>query len=237
MEGRSGFRDPICGRSVGIIMRDIVFLVADGEMQATVEGFFENPAFDQRLQCARFEFDTKQDLIKHPGKDPGVYQTGHNLLRSYVDTHNYAVVMVDFAFNDNLQTMNYQQFCEKIKANMRAAGWSDERFFVMAINPELEVLMWQADTRRIEPVFDYPGASGSLRAWLQERNLWDADDLKPADPKAAIDAVRGQNWGRKKTHSQLYKRIAKDVSFRGCEDESFNGFLKQIQGWYPVVHQ
>ena len=97
-------------------MRDIVFLVADGEMQATVEGFFENQAFDARLQCARFEFDTKQDLIKHPRKDPGVYQDGHNLLKSYVDTHNYAVVMVDFAFNDNLQTMNYQQFCTNLKA-------------------------------------------------------------------------------------------------------------------------
>lgn len=217
-------------------MRDIVFLVADGEMQATVEGFFENPAFDARLQCARFEFDTKQDLIKHPRKDPGVYQDGHNLLKSYVDTHNYAVVMVDFAFNDNLRTMDYQAFCETMKANMCAAGWPDDRFFVMAINPELEVLMWQADTRRIESVFDYPGASGSLRAWLQERNLWDAEALKPADPKAAIDAVRGQNWGRKKTHSQLFKRIAKEVSFRGCEDESFNGLLHQIQAWYPRIY-
>lgn len=214
-------------------MRDIVFLVADGEMQATVEGFFENPAFDLRLQCARFEFDTKQDLIKHPRKDPGIYQEGHNLLKSYVATHKFAVVMVDFAFNDNLQKMNYQQFCEHIKDNMREAGWPNERFFVMAINPELEVLMWQSDTRRIEPVFDYPGDAGSLRTWLQNRNLWDADHTKPANPKAAIDAVGRQSWGRKKTHSQLFKRIARDVSFRGCEDESFNGLLHQIQAWYP----
>lgn len=216
-------------------MRDIVFLVADGEMQATVEGFFENPAFDTRLQCSRFEFDTKQDLIKHPRKDPGVYQDGHNLLKSYIATHNYAVVMIDFAFNDNLRTMDYQQFCETIKANMRAAGWPDDRFFVMAMNPELEVLMWQADTSRIEHIFDYPRdrGTGTLRAWLQARNLWDADALKPADPKAAIDAVRDQSWGRKKTHSHLFKRIAKEVSFRGCADESFNGLLQQIRAWYP----
>lgn len=216
-------------------MRDIVFLVADGEMQATVEGFFKNPAFDARLQCARFEFDTKQDLIKHPGKDPGVYQNGHYLLQRFIDSHRYAVVMIDFAFNNNLETMGYHQFCEKIKANMRAAGWSDDRFFVMAINPELEILMWQADTSRIEHIFDYPRdrGTGTLRAWLQARNLWDADALKPADPKAAIDAVRDQSWGRKKTHSHLFKRIAKEVSFRGCADESFNGLLQQIRAWYP----
>lgn len=62
---------------------------------------------------------------------------------------------------------------------------------------------------------------------------FDTKVLKPTDPKAAIDAVRGQCWGRKKTHSQLFKRIAKEVSFRGCEDESFNGLLHQIQAWYP----
>ncbi|MEQ4702633.1 MULTISPECIES: methylation-associated defense system protein MAD4 [Providencia] len=217
-------------------MRDIVFLVADGEMQATVEGFFENPAFDTRLQCARFEFDTKQDLIKHPRKDPGIYQDGHNLLKSYVETHKFAVVMVDFAFNDNLQTMDYQQFRETIRTNMYTAGWQDDRFIVMAINPELEVLMWQSDTRRVEPIFDYPGESGSLRAWLQARHLWNADALKPADPKAAIDVVRSQRWGRKKTHSQLFKHIAKNVSFRGCEDEAFNDLLQQIQVWYPRVY-
>ncbi|HEY0924179.1 methylation-associated defense system protein MAD4 [Rheinheimera pacifica] len=216
-------------------MRDIVFLVADGEMQATVEGFFDNPAFDRRLQCARFEFDTKQDLIKHPRKDPGVYQDGHNLLKSYVDTHNYAVVMVDFAFNNNLRTMDYKQFCETIKANMRATGWPDDRFFVMAINPELEVLMWQADTSRIEHVFDYPREREgvSLRDWLQRRNLWNAGELKPFDPKSAINIACSQGWGRKKTHSLLFKRIAQEVSFSGCQDKSFNGLLQKIQAWYP----
>jgi hypothetical protein len=214
-------------------MRDIVFLVADGEMQATVEGFFSNNAFDQRLQCARFEFDTKQDLIKHPRKDSGVYQDGHNLLKSYFNTHQYAVVMVDFDFNDNLTVMDYGQFCENIKTKMLTVGWPEERFFVMAINPELEVLMWQSDTRRVENVFGYQGPSGGLRAWLQKRNLWTEGLSKPQDPKAAIDKVRSQSWGRKKTHSQIFKRIAKDVSFRGCEDESFNGLLEKIQLWYP----
>ncbi|MCJ0817269.1 hypothetical protein [Vibrio vulnificus] len=65
---------------------------------------------------------------------------------------------------------------------------------------------------------------------------FDTNVLEPTDPKAAIDAVRGQNWGRKKTHSQLFKRIAKDVSFRVCEDESFNGLLQQIKAWYPRVY-
>ena len=214
-------------------MRDIIFLVADGEMQATVEGFFENPAYEKRMNCKKFEFDSKQDLIKHPRKDPGVFQDGHNFLKGYLNTHQYAVVMLDFAFNDNLTAMNYDDFVETLKKNMRASGWPEERFAVMAINPELEVLMWQSDTQGIERIVDFPGPQGGLRGWLNERGLWADDLVKPEDPKAAIDKVRGQSWGRKKTHSQIFKRVAKEVSFKGCQDIAFNGLLVKIQTWYP----
>lgn len=63
---------------------------------------------------------------------------------------------------------------------------------------------------------------------------FDTKVLNSTDSKAAIDAVRGQNWGRKKTNSQLVKRIAKGVSFRGCQDKSFKGLLQKLQVWYPV---
>lgn len=38
------------------------------------------------------------------------------------------------------------------------------------------------------------------------------------------------------THSGRFKHSTKDVSFKGCEDESFNGLLHQIQAWYPRVY-
>lgn len=215
-------------------MRDIVFLVADGEMEETVKGFFENAAYERRLECDRFEFDAIKDLFNHPHKDPGVYGEAHNFLKLYIDTHQHAVVMLDFDFNDNLHNKNYDEFCQEIIGNMVSAGWPEDRFYVMVINPELEMLMWQENTQGIESIINYPGQQGSLRQWLSEHNLWPDDAPKPPDPKAAIDKVRNQCWGRKKTHSQIFKRIAKDVSFRGCQDQAFVGLWRQLQTWYPV---
>ena len=216
-------------------MRDIVFLVADGQMEETVKGFFENPAYERRLECKRFEFDARQDLLNHPGKDPGVYSGAHKFLKLYLHTHQHAVVMLDFDFNDNLQNKDYDELCKEINENMVSVGWPEDRFFVMAINPELEVLMWQQNTQGIELIIDYPGQQGSLRKWLGDCNLWPNDAPKPPDPKAAIDKVRSQSWGQMKTRSQIFKHIAKNVSFRDCQDQAFVGLWRQFQAWYPVV--
>ncbi len=216
--------------------RDIVFLVADGEMEQTVKGFFENPAYDQRLTCARFDFDAKQDLIAHPQKDPGVYAGGHKLLELYLETHEYAVVMLDFDFNDNLKNKDIEEFREEIKNRMLSVGWSEDRFHIMVINPELEVLMWQEDTRGIEQALDYRGEQGTLRQWLKDRHLWDEGVPKPPDPKKALDTIRAENSGRSRTHSQIFKRVAKDVSFKHCEDPAFVGLWQQLQNWFPVEY-
>lgn len=214
-------------------MRDIVFLVADGEMQATVEGFFENDAYDKRLNCERFEFNSKLDLVKHPQKDPGVFQTGHYFIKGYLQTHSYAVIMLDAQFGGAPEALIMRQ---KIKDNMIKSGWLEEQFYIMVIDPELEVLMWQEDTRGIEQIINYPGEPGALKQWLNERNLWPEDLPKPPDPKAAIDKIRGQSWGRKKTHSQNFKRVASEVSFKKCQDEAFVGLWQQLMDWYPVVY-
>jgi len=215
-------------------MRDIVFLVADGEMRRTVEGFFEHPAYERRLECNRFEFDPKQDLFDHPGKDPGVYDEAHTFLKLYQATHRYAVVMLDFAFNDNLESRDVDEFREEIKQNLISSGWAEEQVHVMIINPELEVLMWQENTQGIEGIIGYPDQQGSLRAWLKDKGLWPEDMPKPPDPKQAIDVVRGQGWGKKKTHSQIFKKVAANVTFRNCEDQAFVGLWQQLQTWYPL---
>jgi len=217
-------------------MRDIVFLVADGEMEETVKGFFENPAYERRLQCNRFSFDPQQDVYAHPGKDPGVYAGAHNFLELYLDSHKYAVVMLDFAFNDNLINGDIDSLKEDISQNMLSVGWPEERFHIMVINPELEVLMWQEDTRKLEEILDYRWEVGSLRNWLRDKGLWDEGEPKPSDPKSAIDIIRAANPGRTRTHSQIFRRVAKDVSFIRCRDQAFIGLWQQLQHWYPVQY-
>jgi hypothetical protein len=217
-------------------MRDVVFLVADGEMRRTVEGFFENDAYDKRLQCGRFDFVPKLDLFYHPGKDAGVHADAHKFLSLYQRSHSNAVVMLDFAFNDNLTTKKVNDLQEEIMQNLVGSGWAEECVHVMVINPELEVLMWQEDTQGIEAIIEYPRKTPSLRDWLKDRGLWDEGLPKPSDPKAAIDLIRKQSWGKKKTHSQIFKRVANGVSFKNCQDPAFTGLWAQLQSWYPETY-
>lgn len=218
-------------------MRDVVFLVADGEMRRTVEGFFEHEAYERRLQCNRFDFDPKQDLFDHPDKDPGVYAEAHKFLNLYKDTHQNAVVMLDFAFNDNFETKTVDGLQEEIRANLIASGWDEDRVHVMVLNPELEVLMWQEDTQGIERIIEYPNQQGSLRTWLKDKGLWPEELPKPPDPKQAIDVIRSQGWGKKKTHSQIFKKVATSVTFQNCQDQAFVGLWQQLQTWYPVQYR
>lgn len=217
-------------------MRDVVFLVADGQMNETVKGFFENPAYDQRLSCHKFGFDPREDLLPHPKKDPGVYSDAHNFLKLYLDTHQHAVVMLDFAFNDNLENGDIEKLKADIEKNMLSVGWPAERFHIMVIDPELEVLMWQEDTRKLEEILDYRFDAGSLRAWLKDRGMWDEGVPKPPDPKAALNTIRSDNQGRSISPSQIFRRVAKDVSFRRCKDQAFTGLWAQLQAWYPVTY-
>ncbi|PMH08663.1 methylation-associated defense system protein MAD4 [Vibrio lentus] len=217
-------------------MRDIVFLVADGQMEQTVKGFFDNPAYERRLQCNRFEFNAQEDLFTHPGNDPGVFNEAHQFLNLYSDSHRYAVIMLDFNFNDNLKVKDIDQFRQELSLRMQEAGWPKERFYIMAINPELEVLMWQEDTRGLERILGYAGQEGSLRQWLADKGLWPTDVLKPPEPKKAIDFVRAQSWGPSITRPQIFKAVAKNVSFRRCQDDSFVGLWQQLQVWYPVQY-
>ncbi len=205
-------------------------------MEETVKGFFSNPAYDRRLGCGKFNFNSIEDLKTHPGKDPGVLADAHNVLKLFLDTHKYAVVMLDFQFNNNFEETTVDNLRHEIEGKMLSVGWPKERFHVMVIDPELEVLMWQEDTRGIEQAIDYRWDQGSLRGWLNDHDLWDKGLPKPPDPKSALDIIRSANPGKNRTHSQIFRRVASEVSFRDCQDPAFMGLWQQLQDWFPVTY-
>ena len=71
-------------------MRDIVWLIADLECQATIKGFLERPVFDLSLGCNPFRFSVQDDLLRDAqGKDSGVWKRAHELLRGKQSTHRF----------------------------------------------------------------------------------------------------------------------------------------------------
>jgi hypothetical protein len=120
-------------------VRDCIFLVADKNMAAAFIGFFTREQFHKSLGIRQFEFDPQQDVIvDESGNDPGVYTRGHELIRPYRQTHRYAVVVLDKAWDGS---PGVEEIHDAIQENLIKTGWNQENCAVIVINPEL-IRIW-----------------------------------------------------------------------------------------------
>ncbi|MBD2566599.1 methylation-associated defense system protein MAD4 [Anabaena lutea] len=208
-------------------MRDCIFLLADKNMEAAFTGFFTRAQFHRSLGIRQFEFDPQQDIIVEPGSDPGVYTRAHELIRPYQKTHRYAVVVLDNAWDGS---PGVERISDNIMANLIETGWDEKNCVVIVIDPELEIWILQ-DNPNVEEEFGFR-QNISLRNWLEQKGLWNAAALKPADPKKAVeDALR---FSKKPRSSAIYKNITSKVSVRGCTDTAFQMLCSKMQQWFPL---
>ncbi|WP_445626601.1 methylation-associated defense system protein MAD4 [Nostoc sp. DSM 114167] len=207
-------------------MRDCIFLLADKNMEAAFTGFLTRKQFHRSLGIRQFAFDPQQDIIVEAGSDPGVYNRAHELIRLYQKTHRYAVVVLDNAWDGS---PGVERISNNIMENLIETGWDEENCAVIVIDPELEIWILQ-DNRNVEEAFRFK-KDVPLRKWLEEKGLWDASALKPADPKKAVeDALK---FSRTPRSSAIYKNITSKVSVKGCTDTAFEMLCIKMQQWFP----
>lgn len=208
-------------------MRDCIFLVADSNMRACVEGFLGRAAYDKRLGTGPFSFDPTQDLIvDEGGSDPGVYRRAHELLKSYRATHSHAVVILDTQWDGS---PGADQIADSISQNLEAAGWPREAIAVIVIDPELEAWFWQ-DNVHVERAVAHERPP-TLRARCEADGSWPNGQAKPSDPKGLLETLLRQ--ARKPRSSSLYREVTSLVSVRGCEDGAFQLLCESLRRWFP----
>jgi len=199
-------------------MKDLVCLVADKNMEATVGGLLARPqALGIRLVA--------YDLIVHPRHDPGCFYDGCDLLGGYRKSHAHALMMLDRAW-DGAPASTGPELKEMLTGRLQDAGfggWAE----AMVLDPELEVWVF-SDSPHVAEILGWSGRDPDLRAWLQDEGLWPLDMAKPPDPKVALERVLYET--RKPRSSAIYRALAKRVSLDRCRDWAFlqlRGILKQ----------
>lgn len=211
-------------------MRDCIFLLADRNMAAVFTGFLTRDGFQHSLQVSLFQFDPEQDiLVDAAGNDPGVYTRAHEILRSYINRYQYAVVVLDEAWEGSPGAEGIKTH---ISNNLRQNGWSDDRFVVCVIVPELEAWIWQ-DSIHVASAFRYNNFA-ECQQWLHTQGMWPENDLKPPAPKEAIEQVLRIKCIPRS--SAIYRRIMSAISIRGCADPAFLQLHNILQGWFPLQH-
>lgn len=203
-------------------MRDCVFLVADNQMAAMVEGFLTRDQCHLSLGCGPFDFDAGSDIVVDPNRDPGVYSRGHELLAQYASSHQRAVVMLDAAWEGAPGPAEIQA---KISQDL-AARWGT--CLVVVLEPELEAWIWQ-DNQHVAEALGM-GDYAALRAELEAADFWRAGEPKPYKPKEAVERVLYQ--ARIPRSSAIYRKIASRASTKHCVDPAFLTLRDGLSGWF-----
>lgn len=169
----------------------------------------------------------KHTFIVHPERDPGVFHTGHELLRPYVTDCSFALVCLDAAW-EGAPSGEPDELAKLIE--QKCAPLWDDRVRCIVISPELEAWVW-SDSPHVAKALGWNDLA-SLRSWLRVRGFDWAPGHKPGDPKAAFEAAVRQ--AGLPPSSSIFGRLARTVSVQRCSDPAFRQLADVLRRWFPA---
>jgi hypothetical protein len=201
-------------------MKDLVFLVADKDMQFALNGGIKR---HEALNIRQITFD----FLPHPQHDPGVRTTGVSMLNLVKNKYSHALLILDFegsGTDHSSATALEEELDHELSLN-----WSNNAKAIV-IDPELEVWMWGSDNA-MEVHIGRPDQSG-IRPWLKTKGFQFNANEKPLRPKEALDLVLKNN--HRPHSSAIFDLIASNISLQNCKEKSFLRLKKQLQTWFPI---
>ena len=206
-------------------MRDCIFLVADEGIAAMLRGFLARDRFHMSLGCGPFMFDSNEDIIVDPSRDPGVYTRGHTLLAAYAPTHRRAVVILDAEWDG---APSAGDISLKIGSDLEN-NWASH--LVVVLEPELEAWIWQDNVHvaRALGADDY----STLRAELEQLGFWVGGETKPRRPKEAVEYALRK--ARRPRSNAIYQSLASRISTRDCVDPAFSRLREGLVTWFEAA--
>jgi hypothetical protein len=202
-------------------MTDLVLLSADVDIEASLDAILQR---HQSLGIRPVEVE----LLRHPGHDPGVFTSARDVLRPYAGSSSYALAVLDCAWDGNTCATALD-----VEEHVRAAlapDWGD-RAAAIAIEPEVEMWVWSTSPH-VADSLGWSGDTASLRAWLEQRDLWEPGVPKPSDPKEAFEKACRE--ARSPATSAMFRQILSQVSLANCVDPAFLRLKAQLAAWFPL---
>ena len=202
-------------------MKDLVCLVADRQIEATISALLNRP------HALGIRPITKE-ILRHPEKDSGCCTRPSELLRGYRSKVKRALVILDHAWDGvpAASGAELEILIEERLSREGMAGWA----VPVVIEPELEAWVFNASPH-VDRVLGWQGRSPELRSALETHGLWRPGDSKPADPKAALDwAVK--TVGRRRD-TPIYRELAQKVGTKRCQDRAFLRLGNLLRDWFP----
>ncbi len=200
--------------------RDLIVLVADNNMHSAIKGLLNRPRSFGIVEI-------NYNILIHMHRDPGILNEAHEFLRPFARQYKYCLVLFDRegCGKDNVSVDALET---EVQNRLEISGWKD-RVKVVVLDPELENWVW-SDSPWVERCLGWQGHQNNIREWLKLKGLWDEGDIKPKDPKGAVEAALREV--RKPRSSSIYLDLARNVSFQRCTDQAFLRLKDILQSWF-----
>jgi hypothetical protein len=203
------------------LMKDLIVLVADGQMEFALRGIFtRQPA----IGFCQFTFD----IFVHPAKDPGCRLRGHDFLRPFARQYGHALVMLDHE-GCGRESQPREKIEFQMESQLAVSGW-ENRCGVIVIDPELEAWVW-SDSPEVALVLGWSRRQPMLPQWLDQQGYCRLGQDKPRQPKVILDEVL--RLSGKRRSSAVFRQLAERVSVNRCCDPAFLKLKQLLQRWFP----
>ena len=201
--------------------KDLLILVADGNMKATFE------AAMKRAQALGIH-PVRYDVIPHVGRDGGMRTSGVAMANALKSRYARALLVLDYQGSGG-EAQGIQELEAILNASL-SATWGDDGK-VIVIHPELDIWMWGSDNS-LAQVLGWPMASPPIRHWLAAQQFELEPNGKPVCPKEAMERVcRHLKIPRS---SSTYAKIVSKISLTQCSDPSFQRTREALVAWFGV---
>ncbi len=201
-------------------MKDIVFLVADGNMEKLFEGLLP------RIPISSGTTDFNYDILVNPTHDAGNLNDSYEYLRPFIKQYKYAIVVFDRegCGEERTEAVKLER---KVENSLDENGWKS-RNTVLVIDPELENWIWVASPL-IKEIINWK-FDEEIILWTKKQNYTFNSSEKPERPKESFEAVL--RYAKTPRSSAIYKKIASRVSYRKCNDRAFVKLIHTLSDWF-----
>jgi hypothetical protein len=206
-----------------IARKDLLVLVADADIEQTVQGLLSNPG---RLGIRPIRWDIR----RHVDRDPGCARRSVEFLRPFRNQYTHALVVFDHE-GSGREMIAREELESTLEGELAQNGWQVDAARVVVLEPELEAWVWSSSPH-VAAVLGWSDWE-SLRQWLVAHALLEPEATKPARPKEAMLAVMHQH--RLPRSASRFRKLAERVGHGGCRDPSFNKLREVLRAWFGAT--
>lgn len=204
-------------------MTDVVFLVADKNMEYVLRGLLETESPHLRIGCGPF---TSTIIVATGQNDPGLYTRAGEFLRGLRALHSHVVVMMDVQWQGS---PGAERIRKRLREHILAAGWPEQDALGLAIDPEIDAWLWTG-TDHTSRALGW-STMEALGSSLQQAGYLQQGSSKPACPKEAAEWALRQV--RKPRSSTVYAAVSCRASLDRCSDPALRLLVDTLRRWFP----